>query len=117
MARKRVRFEWVEMRLEAWGKWSCSDGGLGAGAMNYGEAVGSTNYRDYTPRIGFAHREHETDRAIQGMEYDDWRTIVGNMHILGKKPKDIAEKIDKSEGFVKKEYEVILAYLSAKLGG
>jgi hypothetical protein len=115
MARKRVRFEWVEMRLEIWGEWSLTDGGLGAKVMNYSEAIGSTNYRDYSPRIGFAHRERETHRAIQDMGRREWEFILEKLHIEGKKPAEIAEMIGKSERFVNKEYELILSNLEGRL--
>ena len=121
--RRRDHFEWVVIRLEYWGRWM-SDGGQGLGypgrtnegrLMDDGQIGLVTNYRDHSPQIEFAHKEQETDRAIQGLPAD-WRYIIYRMYADQKKPLEMKRQHGWSEGWIRRKHDEAIAFLAGAIG-
>ena len=122
MGRKRERFQWVVDRLEDWGRWTAKNvEGLGfAGRtqegrlMDEGPVGSKTNYRDYSPVLEYAHKEHETHRAVASLPRD-WYWMVCSLYAEGKEPAQVAGQLGRSVSWVRQTHTLVLTYLAAKI--
>ena len=120
--RQRDRFAWVEVRLSYWGIWMAKQvDGLGyAGRtqegrlMDEGPVGSTTNYRDHSPEVEFAHKECETDRAVMLLP-PEWRRLVVRLHVHGKSQQQVSAEIGKSLAWVRQTYAQIIAFLAAAI--
>ena len=122
--RRRDHFEWVVIRLEYWGRW-IDEGAQGLdfpGRTNEGRLMDDgqiglvTNYRDHSPHIEFAHKEQETDRAVQGLPAD-WRYLIYRMYVDHKKPSEMTRQHGWSEGWIRRKHDEAIAFLAGAIGG
>lgn len=122
--RERDHFRWVEVRLHYWGEWQAKRvDGLGfpgrtqeGRLMDEGPVGSTTNYRDHSPDVEFAHKEHETDRAVQRLP-PEWRLVVWRIHVDGKTHAQVGNDRGRSPAWVKQIYSQAIAFLAAAIPG